>query len=153
MSCEHHINESWTCQSPQRIPIKTENKKILKEYSGNQSLTILFTSQTLWPYPMVLDTWLYITFTPSLWNVLWKFVCPFFLSFFFTLLTLCPVWVHTTSGFCMIGSYMGSRFACSSQNTTRLSSFRHAFVITVFMSVYLSAASVMCYHWLWRAPW
>ena len=36
-----------------------------------------------------------------------------FIDFFF--LPTCPVWVHTTSGFCMIGSYVGGSFACSSQ--------------------------------------
>lgn len=37
-----------------------------------------------------------------------------FLGVFVVFITICPVWVHTTYVFCMIGSYMGSRFACSS---------------------------------------
>lgn len=88
------------------------------ERCGNQSLTIFFTSQTLQPYPMVLDRQQNSAFTQVLWDVLWYVVCPYWFfvcfCFFVVFITICPVWVHTTYVFCMIGSYMGSRFACSS---------------------------------------
>lgn len=88
------------------------------ERCGNQSLTIFFTSQTLQPYPMVLDRQQNSAFTHVLWDVLWYVVCPYWFfvcfCFFVVFITICPVWVHTTYVFCMIGSYMGSRFACSS---------------------------------------
>lgn len=101
---------------------KTQSMKILTESPGNQSLTIFFTSQTPWPYPMVLDTWLCITFNLTLWKTSREML--FVLFCFFP--TTCPVWMHPTLWICMIGSWVGCWYICmlvSLQNTTRLFSF------------------------------
>lgn len=110
--------------------IKTENVKLLMECSGNQIPTIFFTSQALWTYPMVLDTQLYVAFTPLLWIVSQNVVCPFL---FFS---PCPVWVHPTSGFCMMGSCIGGTFACSSHYKILLDPFLCHFQLAALKGIF-----------------
>lgn len=62
-----------------------------------------------------------------------------FLFVFVVFFTICPVWVHTTCVFCMIGSYMGSRFACWSHYEILLDLFFFYCLLSSRLTIYKKA--------------